>query len=823
MRHDRQPTGQTVSTPRRSGLAPRRSGLAKWRWSLGLPAGALVVSLTVVAGASSPPAHFTAVPATQHGQQSNVKSSPDQSNGAISGIVSNADGSLTLEGICVSVDFGNGGTSPYTAVSGPGGTYTLSNVPDGNYFIRFDNYKDCGSTPNPDSWVTQWYDQNAPTTGAPTYNQATSVSVMGTTTTSGINADMASGGSIQGNVTGSESGQAGICVVVDTGQNNISPPPIDTVTTTGGSYVLNNLAPGPSTSYVIRFDNNNDCGSSPNPGSWITQWYNPNFANGSSTFAGAQAVPVPNTTPVTGIDAVLLPGAEITGEVLSAANGSPIQGICVVANPFNQNGGNPNNTPPPQVNTNAEGEYAVINLSSGQYTVNFNDCQGQPGSWVAQSWESSNNATAISVTAPGTAANIDAALVPGGTIEGTVSGGGAPLQNICASVEVAQSSQGGPGAQPISGLTNSAGMYQLTGLKPGSSYVIQFENTNSNGNCFGATNPGSWVTTTAVADVQTATTVTGVNATMAEGGSISGSVASGGSPEQGICVSVWSGPASGASSAQAQTGGNGSFTVNNVPAGSTYKVRFDGYSCDQNQGQNPSDQWVTQWYNGSSAGAKAYGSATHVAVTAGDNTSGINANELVSGASSISGFVSAAAGNQALGAICVSAYTRGGVLDAIAVSGNFFNNNENYILLGLSPNNSSYDVRFASCSGTVGSWVTQWYNDAASQGGSSPVAVTASTTTANINAAMVAITEAYAGPNSGTTGGGTVVTLSGTGFTGTTAVTFGGLAGTDLSVISDSILQITTPAHRSGTVPVIVHTPNGDCPQSDDVTYTYTS
>ncbi len=63
-------------------------------------------------------------------------------------------------------------------------------------------------------------------------------------------------------------------------------------------------------------------------------------------------------------------------------------------------------------------------------------------------------------------------------------------------------------------------------------------------------------------------------------------------------------------------------------------------------------------------------------------------------------------------------------------------------------------------------------------------------------------------PTNGPAGGGTSVTVSGTGFTGATAVDFGATAGTSVNVISDTSLTVTAPA-GTGTVHVTVTTPNG--------------
>ena len=63
-------------------------------------------------------------------------------------------------------------------------------------------------------------------------------------------------------------------------------------------------------------------------------------------------------------------------------------------------------------------------------------------------------------------------------------------------------------------------------------------------------------------------------------------------------------------------------------------------------------------------------------------------------------------------------------------------------------------------------------------------------------------------PATGSTAGGTVVTISGGGFTGVTAVTFGTTAAASFTFVSDSTIQATAPAGK-GTVDVTVTTPAG--------------
>ncbi|WP_157789720.1 choice-of-anchor G family protein, partial [Candidatus Microthrix parvicella] len=64
-------------------------------------------------------------------------------------------------------------------------------------------------------------------------------------------------------------------------------------------------------------------------------------------------------------------------------------------------------------------------------------------------------------------------------------------------------------------------------------------------------------------------------------------------------------------------------------------------------------------------------------------------------------------------------------------------------------------------------------------------------------------------PPSGPTAGGTVVTITGSGFTGATGVTFDGTPGTSINVISDTEIEITSPPHAAGPTDVVVTTPGG--------------
>jgi hypothetical protein len=64
-------------------------------------------------------------------------------------------------------------------------------------------------------------------------------------------------------------------------------------------------------------------------------------------------------------------------------------------------------------------------------------------------------------------------------------------------------------------------------------------------------------------------------------------------------------------------------------------------------------------------------------------------------------------------------------------------------------------------------------------------------------------------PNTGTSGGGTRVTISGTGFEAGATVSLGGTAATGVTVVSSTSITATTPAHAAGAVSVVVTNTDG--------------
>ncbi|MDA8081470.1 MAG: IPT/TIG domain-containing protein, partial [Actinomycetota bacterium] len=239
-----------------------------------------------------------------------------------------------------------------------------------------------------------------------------------------------------------------------------------------------------------------------------------------------------------------------------------------------------------------------------------------------------NSPTSITVTSPaesaGPISNINASMMsaPGETISGTVtSSSGTGISGICVTAIPASTSS--MGFAPPSSQTSSSGSYSIGGLAAGS-YDVEFWNcTNGSLNYqtqwYSTSSPGTTSQASATAITVGTTPVSGINASMAPGETISGTVtSSSGTGISGICVTAI--PAStssmGFAPPSSQTSSSGSYSIGGLAAGSYY-VEFSNCS-------NGSLNYQTQWYSTSSPGTTSQASAT--AITVGTTpVSGINA------------------------------------------------------------------------------------------------------------------------------------------------------------------------------------------------------
>jgi putative cell wall-binding protein len=300
-----------------------------------------------------------------------------------------------------------------------------------------------------------------------------------------------------------------------------------------------------------------------------------------------------------------------------------------------------------------------------------------------------------------------------GQISGTVTdaGTGTPIAGVC--VDATYS------GNTLHLTTDAGGYYEFDSLAD-DSYVIEFSDcagTDYLSQYYDGASSSATATSVVIAGGDA---VTGVDAALVRGGSISGRVTdTTGTALSGICVNV-----AGGGAPSVTTDATGAYTVHGVPAGS-YAVDF--YDC------SGTNTYLIQWYNGESDD----GSADHVAVTAGQATSGIDA-QLQVGAK-ISGTVSNA--GSAIEGVCVTAHDINGASSASATTDAL----GDYTLSGLEP--GPYTVLFSDCATPeVGGYASQWYD------GTSHGAATA----ADATAITVAVDEVHTDVNADLEVGGTI-------------------------------------------------------------------
>jgi hypothetical protein len=354
---------------------------------------------------------------------------------------------------------------------------------------------------------------------------------------------MRPGGVITGTVTGRAGhGQRGVCVVVLNARGSF----VQQLTTPrDGRYKVQGLDPG---RYNLGFFP--DCGHGKN--GYLTQWW-----PGTAKPAKRGLIRTGIGTVRTHVDARLVLGGTISGTVrFRNSHGQPLKGICVDATPSGQPDGMDS-----LVSTNPQGKYRISVLTAGRYALNFSPGCNNNGNYLGQ-----NYPHAVTVAVAQVKRGINAYLQPGAVITGTVTAksGGAKLRGICVTASDGFSF----------GVTGPDGTYAIDQLSTGQTQV-QFFNCANSGNFAPQIYPGQLDPAKAVSvKVRSGQVVKGINAAMAAGATISGSIAltSGGTPSK-VCVEadpVQEGGNLGGSLAVTDHGG---YVINNLPPG-VYQVQY---------------------------------------------------------------------------------------------------------------------------------------------------------------------------------------------------------------------------------------------------------
>jgi hypothetical protein len=572
----------------------------------------------------------------------------------ISGTVRNAAGrglaGVCVEGMTSTFDSANG-TGTFT---GPGGRYTLP-AWKGRWTVSFAN--GCGGKYAPQWWKDQPSDRHATDLRVPRSGLA------------GINARLVAGGTITGMVRAASASGAplrGVCVQA-IGIGRAAGIFQQETTRADGSYRLSGLGTG---TYRIYFE---WCGSKQ---SYI-----------SRHFPGTVSVTDGKTT--AGINSFLMPAATISGTVTAAAASAPIRGICVLA--VRNVAGAEFETGATQV-TGSQGQYSVLDLAPGKYSVQFTGGCGNSGSFAPQSYNAQSNGAAaapVAVTAGQHVTGINAAMQPGGTISGKLAYRGHALRGACVAA-ISQEYSGGLGTGPegvltsleplTSGLTvtSANGTYRIGNLAPGND-AVAFAGGCGNGTMgvaqqwFAPQGGGkpTWIT------VPGGRVTSGIGAGLKTGGVVAGVVRdSAGKPLAGICATAFSvpgaEPVSPFTHAIDRSNRAGVYRIPGLATGK-YAIRFD--SCR-------SRAYAPSWYP--SAGSEA--SAHAVAVRDGHVTR--NVDQEMSAGQPIAGTVTSGAAGKPVGATCIFALDSGGFPAAEAIDGQ----NGNFRTGHLTPGRYSVDV-----------------------------------------------------------------------------------------------------------------------------------
>ena len=473
-------------------------------------------------------ANATAVVVTA-GQTTPAISARLDANPTISGTVRDADGN-PLQGASVYISGANTGTSVTTGVDG---RYSVNYLPVGdNYTIRF-------SPPSGTPWLTEYWDNRASANTADTFDLSEGQQFT-------ADASLARGAQIKGTVTSDGSAVSGVDVVVRQGYEVIS----YSRTAADGTYSSTGLPPGLYKVGFVMYSYNYGESSQ-----YLPEWYDNQVA-----YENADTITVAGSSDVTGIDADLAQGGTITGKV-TAPDNSNAASIQVSAQPV----GSGNST---TTTTAADGTYSITGLRAGQYRVKFEEGYSSTKGYAPQWWQGAGldtNATAISVTEGATTPDINATMWSGASIAGTVTDSdGNPVSNASVSSQ-------NPTYRSTS--TDANGRYTLTALAEGSHRLQISAPYGSNLiSEYWDDKPDS-----SSADVIALTrgqAVTGMNAVLAKGAQISGTVTGPNGPLAGVSVQAsqgWS------SSAYTTTAADGTYTIKGLRAGN-YTVWFSPQS-----------------------------------------------------------------------------------------------------------------------------------------------------------------------------------------------------------------------------------------------------
>lgn len=504
----------------------------------------------------------------------------DGGTASLSGTVTGADApGVGVAAIDVSISSVTGDYYDYTT-TGADGTYSFTDIPADDYTLTFQPEQGVNYL------IQQWE-------GKSIEDHATPITVEDGQVLSGFDAVLVPGATITGTVDGTDAPGVGLSDIEVQAQSSDGSASGDASTDADGNYTIVGL---PAGNYTVQFQ--------PNDGNHVAQWW-----NDKATYEDANWFAVPATGSVSGIDAHLAVGATITGTVdVAGSPDVPLAGATVTALGDTTSWVD-------NVVTDADGNYTLSGLPSDSYVVQFRAARHD--NYATQYWQhadGSSTATHLALTEGQSVAAIDASLVAGASIHGTVFAPGkpkAPLQGVYVDVYDTASGQSVGGAT-----TNKDGGYHVSHLAPGT-YSVLFlppQGANAAIQWWGGSSDQTAAETLTLTQGQS---VAGISQQLIVGSTISGTVLDSGTtptPDAYVSVQLWSSDqVPGQSSIpprETQTDSFGNYSFPNIAPGS-YRVFFGASG-----GEFRSEWWKNK---------KSFATATDLEVIANKPSSGVNA------------------------------------------------------------------------------------------------------------------------------------------------------------------------------------------------------
>jgi hypothetical protein len=360
-----------------------------------------------------------------------------QQGGLIIGKVTGASTKAPLVGIEACAHVTNDVNVQKCVTTNSRGEYTVSGLASGQYTVGFSIAYGSGL-----NYLPQYY------SGKSSLAEGSTIFVTAGEAASGIDAELQEGGLIVGKVTSASTkaplADIEVCPVskggFDTGQCRF--------TNATGEYTLSGLVG----EYEVEF--------LPANLSYLAQYF-----NGKSLLAEGEEVSVSPGGTASGIDAELTEGGLIAGTVTGASTKAGIEGIEVCL--YRTNGEYAGYC----TFTDASGEYRLQGLVGGEYKVAFYG--NSTHDYVTQYFSDKflfSEAKAVSIAAGGTVAGIDAELVEGGQIAGSVTSASTKAGIEGIEVCAYPRSAGREGECVFTGL---GGGYTLPGVA-GGEYTVEF-------------------------------------------------------------------------------------------------------------------------------------------------------------------------------------------------------------------------------------------------------------------------------------------------------------------------------------------------------------